>query len=77
MLLSFADVIDRFGGPAGYAREVGMERGTAKQARRRNSISADWFSATARAAERKGFDDIDEAALAELAERRRTSPVAA
>lgn len=54
-----------------------MERGTAKQARRRNSISADWFSATARAAEQDGHEDINEATLAELAERRRMASEAA
>lgn len=77
MVTSFAEVIDRLGGPAVYARKVGMERGTAKQARRRNSISADWFSATARAAEQDGHEDINEATLAELAERRRMASEAA
>ena len=70
MLHSFKDVIDKFDGPAEFARAVGMTAGAAKQARRRNSISADWFAATARAAKERGLP-IDEAELSRIAEARR------
>lgn len=71
MLQSFASVIDSFEGPASFARAVGMTPGAAKQARRRDSLAAEWFSATARAARQKGLPHITETALADLAEKRR------
>jgi hypothetical protein len=71
MLHSFSQVIDQFGGPAAYAREVGMTAGAAKQAKRRDSLAAEWFAATARAAHERGLRDITEKTLAEIAERRR------
>lgn len=66
MLASFADVIDAFGGPAAYAREVGMSPGAAKQARRRSSIGARWFAPTVEAAQKRGLA-VTEKTLAELA----------
>lgn len=80
---SFADIIDLFDGPAAFGREIGMDPNTAKQARRRNSLSPRWFAATARAARRRAeagdgkFNSIDERLLAELAENRRTRPAEA
>lgn len=71
MVNSFADVIERFNGPAAFAREVGMTPGAAKQAKRRDSLSAEWFAATASAAQRKGLSEITLDRLAELAQRRR------
>jgi hypothetical protein len=71
MYNSFSDVIDKFGGPATFSREIGMGHEAAKQARRRQSLAAEWFSATAAAAERLGLDEIDERLLARLAEKRR------
>ena len=68
---SILDIIARFGGATQFAREVGMSVGAAKQARRRDSIPAEWFSAIARAAEVRGFHDVTEATLAQIAERRR------
>lgn len=68
MLQSFTQIIDLFGGPAKFAREVGMTPGAAKQARRRDSLNAEWFAATARAARKNGYA-IDEALLAAIAER--------
>jgi hypothetical protein len=64
---SFADVIDAFGGPAAFAREVGMTPGAAKQARRRSSISARWFGPTVDAAKRLGKPGISYSTLAALA----------
>jgi hypothetical protein len=64
---SFVEIIDRFGGPAAFAREVGMSSGAAKQARRRRSLSAKWFDATVAAARVRGFKDITPATLAKLA----------
>lgn len=73
MISSFSDVIESFDGPAAFAREVGMTSGAAKQAKRRDSLAAEWFSATARAASRKGLHEITEKRLAEIAESKRTA----
>jgi hypothetical protein len=72
MVNSFKDIIVKLGGPAEFGRAVGMTPGAAKQAQRRNSIAAEWFAATARAAQSAGLAEITEARLAELAERKRT-----
>lgn len=72
MVSSFTDVIDVFDGPAAFARAVGMSAGAAKQARRRDSLAAEWFSATARAAHDRGLSEITEKRLAEIAEAKRT-----
>lgn len=71
MVQSFKHVIQIFGGPAEFGRAVGMTPGAAKQAGRRDSLAAEWFSAIARAAQERGHSDITEARLAELAEQRR------
>lgn len=68
---SFRPIIDRFGNVPTFAREIGMTVGAAKQARKRDSISSEWFSAVVRAAARHGFSDITEARLAIIAEQRR------
>lgn len=74
MVQTFAEVIDRFDGPAGFARAVGMSPGAAKQAKRRNSISAQWFAATVEAARKRGLKDvINEKTLNDLAQRRRST----
>jgi hypothetical protein len=79
---SFTDIIDLFDGPAAFGREIGMDPNTAKQAKRRNSLSPRWFAATARAARRRvdagddKFRPIDERLLAELAEARRVRSAA-
>ena len=69
MLQSFSDVIEAFGGPAAFAREVGMSPGAAKQARRRSSIGARWFAPTVAAAKRLKLAGITEASLSALAAR--------
>lgn len=66
---SFAEVIGLFGGPAAFSRETAMPLTAAKQAHLRDSLNARWFSATARAAERKGLP-VDERILARIAEQR-------
>lgn len=73
MITSFTDVIKSFDGPAAFAREVGMTAGAAKQANRRDSLAAEWFSATARAAKRRGIAEITEKRLAEIAESKRVA----
>jgi hypothetical protein len=75
MINSFKDVIAELGGPAKFGRLTGMGPGAAKQAQRRDSIAAKWFSATARVAQEGGLSDITEARLAEMAANR-TGPVA-
>ena len=64
---TFSDVIDAFGGPTAFAREVGMSPGAAKQARRRSSIGARWFAPTVAAAKRLKLVGITEASLSALA----------
>jgi hypothetical protein len=66
---SFAQIIDLFGGPAEFARAVGMTPGAAKQAKRRDSINAEWFARTARAAAANDIP-VTVDVLAELAERK-------
>ncbi len=56
------------------AHERGERRaGAAKQARRRDSLAAEWFAATARAAQEKGLDCITTDVLSEIAEKRRAA----
>jgi hypothetical protein len=69
---SFAQIIDLFGGPADFARAVGMTAGAAKQAKRRDSLSGEWFAATARAAAANDISVTVEV-LADLAERKRAA----
>jgi hypothetical protein len=69
---SFSQIIDLFGGPADFARAVGMTPGAAKQAKRRDSINAEWFASTARAAAANDLPVTVET-LAELAERKRAA----
>jgi hypothetical protein len=76
MVQTFAEVIDKFDGPAEFARAVGMTPGAAKQAKRRNSLGAHWFPATAEAARKRGLKEINEKTLAQLAEGRRAEPTA-
>lgn len=76
MIHSFAAVIEKFDGPAAFAREIGMSAGAAKQAKRRNSISAEWFDAIDKAARRKGLQEISLRTLAALAEQRRLERLA-
>lgn len=71
MIETIRDVIAKFNGPAEFARAVGMTPGAAKQAKRRNSLGAQWFAATADAARQRGLE-IDERTLAQIAEGRRS-----
>jgi len=50
-----------------------MTPGAAKQAKRRNSISAEWFTATAQAAKLARISSVDERTLAALADARRAA----
>jgi hypothetical protein len=70
MVNSFSELIDRFGGPAAFGRAIGMTPNAAKQAKRRDSLAAERFGATIRAAEANGFHDITAERLVELAEQR-------
>lgn len=70
MSRSFSDVIDLFGGPAAFAREVGMTPGAAKKAKRRNSIAPHWYVPTSEAARRLGIAGVNEIALAQIASQR-------
>lgn len=71
MVNSFAEVIDAFNGPAAFGRTVGMLPNAAKQAKRRNSLSPQYFAATAQAAQDRGLREITLKRLVELAEVRR------
>lgn len=73
MVNTFADVIDRLGGPASFARKIGTTAGAAKQAKRRDSIAAEWFTATVRAAREEGLSEITADRLAEIAAKKRAA----
>ena len=75
-MTSFVPIIERFGSVPDFARAIGMTVGAAKQARRRDSIPAEWFSAVSRAAVALGLDGINEAILSEIAEQRRIAKLA-
>jgi hypothetical protein len=67
MICSVEDMIEQFGGPAAFAREVGMSPGAAKQAKRRNSLGKKWIVPTARAAKRCGVE-VTESTLLRIAD---------
>lgn len=71
MVHSFQDVIDRLGGATAFARSVGMEPNTARQARKRNSLAPQWFAPIVELARAKGVDEITLERLVELATERR------
>lgn len=67
MVNSFQDVIDRLGGTSAFAEAVGMKPNTAKMARSRNRLAAEWFAPTVAAAQKMGLSDISAERLIELA----------
>lgn len=67
MVNSFKDVIDKLGGTSAFARAVGMKINTAKMARSRDRLAAEWFAPTVAAAQRMGLNDISAERLIELA----------
>lgn len=73
MVNSFSDVIDALGGTAKFARAIGMKANTAKMAKARDSIAAEWWKSVADAAAESGRDDISVERLAELAAQRRVA----
>lgn len=73
MVSSFIEVIEALGGPAEFAREVGMKPNTAKMARARGSIAPNWWPQVVAAARVHGRDDITIERLAELAIQRRAA----
>jgi hypothetical protein len=77
MVNTFRDLIDKMGGPAAFGRAVGMEPNSAKQARRRNSLSPQWFAPAVEAAQEKGLDDVTVERLVEWAAERRREARAA
>lgn len=64
---SISEIIEHFGGPAAFARQVGMTVGAAKQAKRRNSLHPRYFMPVVRAAQSRGFA-LSEKTLVEIAE---------
>jgi len=73
MVNSFSEVIDALGGTSKFARAIGMKPNTAKMAKSRDSIAAEWWSAVADAAANAGRHDISLEKLAELAAQRRAA----
>jgi hypothetical protein len=77
MINSFSEVIDKLGGPAAFGRAVGMTPNTAKQARRRDSLSPEYFSDAANAARERGIAGVTVERLVQLAAERRKAGRAA
>lgn len=73
MVNSFSDVINALGGTAKFARAIGMKANTAKMAKSRDSIAAEWWVAVAAAAADAGRPDISVEKMAELAAQRRAA----
>jgi hypothetical protein len=64
---TFEDVFAAFGGPARFAREIGIPVGHAQTMRQRGSIPAAYFLRTAIAARRLKIKGVTVATLAALA----------
>jgi hypothetical protein len=73
MVTSFSDVIAALGGTAKFSRAIGMKANTAKMAKARDSIAAEWWVAVADAAAKANRPDITVEKLAELAAQRRAA----
>lgn len=58
-----ADIIIQFGGPAAFARAVGISAGHARIMKARSVIPAKYFFRVLTAAEGRGWADIDLATL--------------
>ena len=67
MINTFAELIDRFGGPAKFGRAVGMSPGAAKQAKRRNRVAVTYFPAVAQAAQDRDIQGVTVKKLVEMA----------
>lgn len=61
-----SEIIDRFSGPAELARASGMTPGAAKQARRRGSISPEYWTAVVEAG-KATLEELAEAAASKRA----------
>lgn len=71
MINSFAELIEKFGGPAKFGRAVGMTPGAAKQAKRRDSVAVEYFPAVAKAAQDREIQGVTVKKLVELAATRK------
>lgn len=67
----FADVIDLWPSAAAYGADIGIEAGTARQMRNRDSIPSEHWKATVEAAALRGFAGVTLERLAVLAAERR------
>lgn len=71
MVNTFAELIEQFGGPAKFGRAVGMTPGAAKQAKRRDRLSVEYFPAVAKAAQDRAIPGVTVKRLVEMAAERR------
>jgi hypothetical protein len=62
----FSSLIDRFG-IAGFASDVGVSYGAAKQMRRRDSIAPEYWAAVIAAAQYRGWHDVSAESLVHAA----------
>ena len=74
---TFTQVIDRWPNLSDFAQDAGVDYGTAKQMRRRDSIAAEYWPAIIDGARRRTFDDVTLELLAQLAARKRHAKDAA
>ncbi len=65
--MTFADVISKWPNAGALARDIGQNRGTVKQWRRRESIPPEHWLSVENAARRRGIEGVTVFALAEIA----------
>lgn len=70
-ITTFRDVIERWPSLAAFARDIGVEEGTAKQWRSRSKIPAEYWSDIIVAAQERQIQAVTASLLCSLANRRR------
>lgn len=68
---SFADIISAFGGPAAFAKAIGIEPSHAGSMKTRGSIPCEYWSDVVRAGRQLGIAGVSLERLAEIAAHRR------
>lgn len=68
---TFDDIFKAFGGPASYAKAIGIQVFHARTMKQRGSIPPAYWSDTVKAAEERGLTDVTLESLAEAAQAKR------
>jgi hypothetical protein len=69
-MLSFAEIIDQFGGGAAFGRAIGISDGHARVMKARDSIPAEYWPTVVEQADIRGIGGIDHETLTNLYARR-------